>query len=342
MKRDSKVENDDKCKIKTRLKKYHDALRRGRHPKSFPMKSSLFWSTIRDTDSRRKKMQTGQRFEKVVGIYDKEKRQPERRTAIAWMLAKSRDESGGHEQQDSSVISDERSVGSQLSRKTSTKGKRKVNISDQFRKSLKAARNARNRKNEAVLAGGNTKVKVFFGSKIALEQKTPNGNSLWLTVKPNGEFVVAPRDSGVGQYVFRIMHLGRQSESQALRFGESCWLSISNGLGENWKAGGCVGTKIRNAVNLIQDNHREDEALGKLVPISAYMPSDFEHRMTRPDHKDRLARNDLALAVGKWKIQPAVRYFCFLNVRSLFHTHTRIPTIKTDTKRARYKEKTTL
>ena len=112
-------------------------------------------------------MQTGQRFEKVVGIYDREKRQPERRTAIAWML--SRNDSCANEPQESvGHFSDERSVGSQLSRKTSTKGKRKVNISDQFRKSLNAARNARNRKNEAVLAGGNTKVKVFFGSKIAL------------------------------------------------------------------------------------------------------------------------------------------------------------------------------
>ena len=201
---DKTEENKEENKIKTRLKKYHDALLRGRHPKSFPMKSSLFWSSIRDTDRRRQKMRTGQRFERVVGIYDREKRQPERRTAIAWMLAQN-DSYANEPQESVGHFSDERSVGSQLSRKTSTKGKRKVNISDQFRKSLNAARNARNRKNEAVLAGGNTKVKVFFGSKIALEQKTANGNSLWLTVKPNGEFVVAPRDSGVGQYVFRIV-----------------------------------------------------------------------------------------------------------------------------------------
>ena len=57
-----KHNNEEENKIKIRLEKYHDALLRGRHPKSFPMKSSLFWSAIRDTDHRQKKRVTSKIF----------------------------------------------------------------------------------------------------------------------------------------------------------------------------------------------------------------------------------------------------------------------------------------
>eukprot|EP00940_MAST-03C_sp_MAST-3C-sp2_P000235 g235.t1 len=313
--------------IKRQMEKYHDALLRGRHPKSFSLKSSVFWRLIESARARMEKVRSGQpmdtvfseggedriscgkidEMKDVISTDDQTKNVRRRRTSTTSTCKL--DQFLSRERRLSSVGS-LGIAGSVDSKSVSSMGKRRNKIANHLRKKIMSNRKGSAMKNkmeqQAVLASAHSRAKVFFGSKVAFEQPSLQGPSLFLTLTASGKFIVAPRDSG-GQYIFTLVDLENQSDQRPVHFGESCWLGISTGVGDRWQQGGVVGTKMKHAVNLIDDRHAEDETMGTAVPIPTYMPADFEHRMGRADHKERLERNTLPLAIGKWKMQPALR-----------------------------------
>eukprot|EP00939_MAST-03C_sp_MAST-3C-sp1_P000918 g918.t1 len=313
---------DMKERIKKQLGKYHDALLRGRHPKSFPTRSSVFWEVIGTSTSRMRKVRSGQHFRSVYHTGDSEGNLVED-AASPDSLSRPWPKRGGvnvskldqflSRERRASSVSSIGLVGSVDSKSVCSAGGRRRNRGParHFHKKLMtnlAANVARIRtEQKVVLAGEQSEAKLFYGSKVAFEQQSVQGLSLWLTLTPQGRFIVAPRDSGMGQYIFTLVDLDNQSDQRPLHFGENCWMGISAGLGEKWQQGGVVGSKMTHAVNLIEDSHREDQTMGTAIPIAAYMPSDFEHRMGRSDHKERLEKNTTPLAIGKWKFQPALR-----------------------------------
>ena len=315
-------------RITDSLGKYHDALLRGRNPKSFTMKSSVFWQVLDASERRMKEIRDGRRFRSVCGEIVKKRHGGgsgrEGEIGDGTTSPQMRRRASSNSVKLNQFLSRERRLssvssfglpGSVDSRSVSSMGRRK-RMASQLRKKFLAnvTSPSKSKRTHAVLADKNSNAKVFFGSTVAFEQQSVQGPSLWLTLTPSGKFIVAPRDSGRGQYTFRLVDLENQSDQRPIHFGESCWLGISTGLGEKWQQGGVIATKMTHAVNLIEDKNRPDEKLGTPIPVPAYTPADFEHRIGRADHKERLERNVLPLAIGKWKLQPALRSQKHFNV----------------------------
>lgn len=322
---------DTKVHTQRRLQQYHDALLRGRHPRSFPMRSNLFWQTLGDAAGRLKRVQSGQCLASIVPHMTKE--MPKSipvgdKLAPLPSLSEEINEISKNEVSTSSVrrprtSRSERSSVSDFSmnRRSVTSSKRTKNTAQHLKETLGNIRGAiksQQKQTQVKVDFNNLRgVKVFYGSKVAFEQQSLQGPSLWLTLTPSGKFVVAPRDSEEGQFVFKLINLANQVDQRPVRFGEKCWIGISTGLGDKWQQGSVMGSKMKHAVNLIEDTHADDEALGIIVPVPAYVPAD--NRMNRQDHNDRLMRNKLPLTVGKWKLQPALRAEQHLQIAKTDH-----------------------
>lgn len=320
---------------KAELADYHTALMRGRHPRSYPVQSAL-WSYVRDGEKvikgvrcKKSVLQLLESKQDVINSKDIDSQKKNFKSTVTQKtrfkaLIKMVETTKWMENREAyhGLNEDQRNL------------RRKKKITKDFEKLIASHMN---KDKQRVIPGyelpvsvsptaspknrpkihSNTTVtiratdfnsikgtKIFYGSMVALELVS---EGTWLTVGDNKKCFKAKFRNRGAQYVYKLVDLREPHAVRPINFDDDVWLcAIGGHIGPHKSTAQVVGTKMRGAINLIDQKKKEksplmEKIMGTVVPIDAHM---LKEREFAPDVVAKaMQMNEKPLATAKWRMR---------------------------------------
>ncbi|OQR87258.1 hypothetical protein THRCLA_10479, partial [Thraustotheca clavata] len=318
------------------LDAYNQALRRGRHPRSFNRADTCqLWSTLKNSTSRVNSIRTGQGLGQVVskeieGLQKNKTRNstsPSRGTIKdvkgSILLAngkEKRDKKNGKKKHigHEDIIRRIQALGTIPSMQANTTTISTNNNSNDI--DTTKLRHDFSSQNDA---------RLYYGSTVAFELF--NGDLMMISVT-DSQVCVQPLErlkhqpkGARDKLLFTLINMNEQRSANPIQFGDSVWLQISVGTGEtSWEQGGVLGAKVRKApdlqtLSLTQDDKATNTAtqnsspeeilltVGYPVPVKAYLPKTRDDSTdSQIDDMQARLRNKTSRMVGRWIMRSAI------------------------------------
>lgn len=300
--------------------KYHSALIKGRHPRSFPRNEDVLYGYLDSSEKRVKTVKTGRPLQRVVSSGGKtSSKQLQHSNSVNRIrhLARKKTMEASRSLSMYSIKAVNSQDSKKLTPRTTIRNLGTTRGGNDQVASLASIDQATALTNDF---GSQSSARIHYGCEVALELFNEKYMMVDMTSgKIHCEKLdILNHQHGKHKVLFKLLNLSDLQSGNPIKYGDSVWLQIAAGPGDpGWENGSVLGARIREAPLLktlpmskqmeIRNPTTEVANVGFVLPLRAYVPKQRDEGSTVVvDDLQAKVRNKASRNVGRWTIRSAL------------------------------------